>query len=100
VTILAPEAEPRWAADAVADADLVVLAIPLHRFVTFDPSLVAGKLVVDTTNYWPPVDGVVAMFEDRRPRGSPQRRALGIAGDDPAAVDTVAEVMAVSATVA
>ena len=124
--ILAPGAIAGWAADAVGDSDLVVLAIPLHRFETFDPSLVAGKLVVDTMNYWPPVDGVVEMFEDngygsseivarrlpgstvvktlnhigyheldadRRPKGAAGRRALGVAGDDPVAVDTVAGVI-------
>ncbi len=31
--VKAPSAEPRWAADAIRDADLVVLAIPLHRLV-------------------------------------------------------------------
>jgi predicted dinucleotide-binding enzyme len=124
--VLVPGAEPRWAADAVADADVVVLAIPVHRFATFDPALVAGKLVVDVMNYWPPVDGVQAMFEDdrwgsselvrqrlagstivktlnhigyheidedRRPEGSPERRALGVAGDDPATVDVVADLI-------
>ena len=124
--VLAPGAEPRWAADAVREADIVVLAIPLHRFAALDPDLVAGKLVVDTMNYWPPIDGVQEMFEDpeygsseivarrlarstvvktlnhigyhelddeRRPAGSPERRALGVAGDDPAAVNTVAEVI-------
>jgi 8-hydroxy-5-deazaflavin:NADPH oxidoreductase len=64
--VLAPEAEPRWAADAVDDSDVVVLAIPAHRFAAFDPGLVAGKLVVDAMNYWPPVDGVREMFEDHR----------------------------------
>ena len=49
--VLVPGAEARWAADAVADADLVVLSIPLHKFATFDPDLVAGKLVVDTMNH-------------------------------------------------
>ena len=126
VQVLAPGAEPRWAADAVEEADLVVLAIPLHKFTTLDPSLLDGKLVVDTMNYWPPVDGIQEMFEDRRygsseivqrrlvrstvvktlnhigyhelederrPRGSPERRALGVAGDDPAAVDVVAELI-------
>jgi hypothetical protein len=124
--VLAPGAEARWAADAVGRADVVVLAIPVHRFAAFDPALVAGKLVVDTMNYWPPVDGVVEMFEDHRcgsselvqhrlarstivktlnhlgyheleddvrPAGSPERRALGVAGDDPDAVDIVAEVI-------
>jgi predicted dinucleotide-binding enzyme len=64
-SVLVPGARPRWAADAVADADLVVLAIPIHRFADFDPALVAGKVVVDVMNYWPPVDGVQVMFEER-----------------------------------
>jgi len=64
--VLAPGAEPRWAADAVGEADIVVLAIPLHKFPTLDTSLVGGKLVVDAMNYWPPIDGVQEMFEDRR----------------------------------
>jgi predicted dinucleotide-binding enzyme len=124
--VLVPGSEPRWAADAVRDADIVVLAIPLHKFATFDPALVAGKLVIDAMNYWPEVNGFLAMFEDRqlssseivqrrlarstivktlnhigyhelaedrRPAGSPDRRALGVAGDDRVAVDLVAEVI-------
>jgi predicted dinucleotide-binding enzyme len=124
--VLAPGAEARSAADAVADADVVVLAIPIHRFAAFDSSLVAGKIVVDVMNYWPPTDGVQAMFEDgsrgtseivqdrlrestvvktlnhlgyhqmdeeRRPEGSPERRAVGVAGDDPDAVDLVGEIV-------
>jgi predicted dinucleotide-binding enzyme len=124
--ILAPGAKPRWAADAVAEAELVVLAIPLHKFATIDPVMVAGKIVIDPMNYWPEVDGRLAAFEDRRlgssevvqrrlaastvvktlnhlgyhdleddrrPAGSPDRRALGVAGDDPAAVQVVAELI-------
>jgi predicted dinucleotide-binding enzyme len=124
--VLAPGVEPRWAAEAVAEADVVVLAIPIHRFAAFEPALVAGKIVVDVMNYWPPVDGVQALFEDpecgsselvqhrlagstvvktlnhigyheledeRRPLGSPDRRALGVAGDDGGAVAAVAEVI-------
>jgi predicted dinucleotide-binding enzyme len=82
--------------------------------------------VVDAMNYWPPVNGLLEMFEDRRftsseivqhrlarstvvktlnhigyhemeedrrPAGSPDRRALGVAGDDPAAVEAVVEVI-------
>jgi predicted dinucleotide-binding enzyme len=124
--VLVPGVEPRWAADAVEDADIVVLAIPIHKFASFEPGLVAGKLVIDAMNYWPPVDGVQEMFEARRLSssevvqrrlagstvvktlnhvgyheleeelrlaGSPERRALGVAGDDSAAVSLVAEVI-------
>src|SRR6266700_1757274 len=34
--VLAPGAEPRRAADAVEEAGMVVLAIPLHKFPTLD----------------------------------------------------------------
>lgn len=124
--VLVPGARPLWAADAVADADVVVLAIPIHRFPTLDPALLADKLVVDVMNYWPPVDGLQAMFEDgkhgtseivqarlaestvvktlnhlgyheldedRRPAGTPGRRAVGVAADDPAALDLVSQIV-------
>jgi predicted dinucleotide-binding enzyme len=124
--VLVPGAEPRWAADAVGEADIVVMAIPLHKFATLDPAMVAGKLVVDAMNYWPPIDGVQEMFEDRRygsseivarrlarstvvktlnhigyheldeerrPAGSLERRALGVASDDPRAAGVVAELI-------
>jgi hypothetical protein len=63
--LVIPGARPRWASDAVADADIVVLAIPLHRFLDMNPALLAGKLVVDAMNYWPASDGVLTPFEDR-----------------------------------
>jgi 8-hydroxy-5-deazaflavin:NADPH oxidoreductase len=62
--LVIPGAQPQWAADAVADADIVVLAIPLHRFLDVDPALLNGKLVVDAMNYWPASDGVLKAFED------------------------------------
>jgi 8-hydroxy-5-deazaflavin:NADPH oxidoreductase len=62
--LLIPGAEPRWASDAVADADVVVLAIPLHRFGDLSPALLAGQIVVDAMNYWPASDGVLSAFED------------------------------------
>ena len=127
--LVIPGAEPRWARDAVADADIVVLAIPLHRFLDVDPGLLAGKLVVDAMNYWPASDGVLSAFsggashsrgsselvagrlagsavvkalnhigyhelEDRaRPAGTPGRGAAGVAGDDPAAVAALADLV-------
>jgi len=61
--VVMPGVKARWAADAVAASDLVVLAIPLHRFPALDPGLLAGKLIVDAMNYWAPADGVVPMFQ-------------------------------------
>jgi 8-hydroxy-5-deazaflavin:NADPH oxidoreductase len=61
--LVIPGAQPRWAGDAIADADIVVLAIPLHRFPDVDAGLLNGKLVVDAMNYWPASDGVLAAFE-------------------------------------
>ena len=60
--LVIPGAQPRWAADAVADAGIVVLAIPLHRFLDLDPALLNGKIVVDAMNYWPASDGVLEPF--------------------------------------
>src|SRR5260221_861979 len=80
VQVLAPGAEPRSAAEAVREADLVVLAIPLHTFATLDAALLDGKLVVDVMNYWPPVDGRQELFEDQRAGSSEivQRRLPGV----------------------
>jgi predicted dinucleotide-binding enzyme len=119
--LMIPGAQPRWARDAVAEADIVVLAMPLHRFGEIDPGLLSGKLVVDAMNYWPATEGVLEAFEyggsseivarrlagsvvvkalnhigyheleDRaRPAGAADRRAAGVAGDEPAAVATIA----------
>src|SRR5258706_7039596 len=124
--VVMPGVEARWAADAVAAADMVVLSIPLHRFPALDPALLAGKLVVDAMNYWATADGTVPMFQDqqvssseivqrrltrstvikslnqiayqdledgRRPAGSPDRHAIGVAGDDSSAAKLVGEVI-------
>jgi 8-hydroxy-5-deazaflavin:NADPH oxidoreductase len=45
--------------------------------------------VVKTLNHI----GYHELEDQRRPRGSPERRALGVAGDDPRAVDVVAELI-------
>ncbi len=62
----APGARARWARDATSDADLVVLALPLHRLPSLDPTILADRVVVDAMNYWPPVDGIIARFEGAR----------------------------------
>jgi hypothetical protein len=59
----APGAVATSAADLVAGTDLVILAVPLRRFRELPLASFAGHVVVDTMNYWPPVDGVLAEFE-------------------------------------
>jgi len=122
--LVIPGAQPRWASAAVADADIVVLALPLHRFLDLDGGLLSGKVVVDAMNYWPASDGVLKIFEDggsteivarllagstvvkalnhigyheledrARPADAVDRKAAGVAGDDPAAVTAIADLV-------
>lgn len=99
---------------ATDGADLVIAAVPLHRYTTLDREALAGHVVVDLLNYWPGTDGTIEDFEvprtsseviadflaasttvktlnhigyhemesDHRPAGSPDRRAVALAGDD------------------
>src|SRR5690349_7271456 len=61
--LLIPGAAPRWADDAVRDADIVVLAMPLHRFLRLESWPLSGRLVIDAMNYWPSSDGVLQELE-------------------------------------
>ena len=68
VEIITPGAAAVDVSEAV-QSDLVVLAVPLHRYRTLSPADLAGKVVIDAMNYWAPVDGTIEDFEDGR-RGS------------------------------
>jgi 8-hydroxy-5-deazaflavin:NADPH oxidoreductase len=57
VDVLAPGARASTTDEVVRHADIVVLAIPMHRFRELPSDLFAGKILVDATNYWQPVDG-------------------------------------------
>jgi predicted dinucleotide-binding enzyme len=57
VEVLAPGARAMTTGDVVRHADVVVLAVPTHRFRELPGDLFAGKVLVDAMNYWPPVDG-------------------------------------------
>ena len=63
VDIVTPGARPVEAAEAVT-ADLVVIAVPLHKYRSLNPRLLAGKTVIDVMNYWAPVDGQIDEFEN------------------------------------
>jgi predicted dinucleotide-binding enzyme len=64
VDVLAPGANAVTAADAVVGAELVVLALPLHKFRHLDTRMLAGHVVLDIMNYWTPIDGEISEFDD------------------------------------
>jgi len=110
-------------ADAAA-ADLVAVAIPLKDVQSIPAELLAGKVVIDTSNYYPRRDGKIpaldaeettvselvqehfsdahvvkafnhifasAITGDAQSAGTAERRALIVAGNDPAAKAAVSE---------
>ena len=122
VDVLAPGARALTTEEVVEHADIVVLAVPAHRFRELEPDLFAGKILIDAMNYWEPVDGIDdelasadtgtsaivqehfpsarvvkslnqlgyhELDELRRPQGSPDRIAVGAAGNDRLAVRAV-----------
>lgn len=58
VEVLAPGAVAMSTREVVAHADLIVLAVPMHRFRELARDLFAGKIVIDTMNYWEDIDGI------------------------------------------
>ncbi|QNN53346.1 NADPH-dependent F420 reductase [Nocardioides mesophilus] len=112
--------------EAAAQGDLVVVTIPLHAYRDVPVEPLAGKIVIDTNNYYPERDGRIDRLEDGsatssellqehlptsrvvkafnhimashlssqdQPAGTPDRRALAIAGDDPDAKKMVTELL-------
>ena len=63
VEIITPGAVAVTAAVA-AESNLVVLAVPLHKYRSLNPELLAGRTVIDAMNYWAPVDGRIDDFEN------------------------------------
>lgn len=64
VDVMAPGAIATSATQAARDSDIVILAVPLGRYRSLPAADLAGKVVIDAMNYWPPVDGIIAEFED------------------------------------
>ncbi|MEO7275136.1 MAG: NADPH-dependent F420 reductase [Vicinamibacterales bacterium] len=126
VNELGPSARAATTAEVAAAADLVVVTIPLGRYRTVPVAPLAGKIVIDTNNYYPQRDGLIPELDaatatssellqqhlpqskvvkafnhiyaaqlttDGTPAGTPNRRALVIAGDDAEAKKTVTELL-------
>src|SRR2546427_4312469 len=58
VEVLAPGARAVTTDEVVDHADVIVLAVPMHRFRELPRDLFAGKILVDAMNYWEEIDGV------------------------------------------
>ncbi|WP_442875140.1 NADPH-dependent F420 reductase [Actinoplanes sp. NBC_00393] len=61
---LGPAARAATPAEAAAAADLVVVTVPLRAFRDVPAEPLAGKVVIDTNNYYPERDGVFPELED------------------------------------
>ena len=123
---LGPRARAATPAVAAAAGDLVVVSIPLKNIASVPVEPLAGKIVIDTNNYYPQRDGHIRELDEERattsellqrhlpkskvvkafnhiyaaeltthgqPAGTKGRRALVIAGNDPAANATVARLL-------
>ncbi len=126
VTELGPHARATTPAEAAAAADIAVVTTPLSAIPTIPVEPLAGKVVIDTNNYYDIRDGHIAELDDEsttvsellqrhlptskvvkafnhiqfsalttegEPTGTPGRRALVVAGDDPEALATVAHLI-------
>jgi predicted dinucleotide-binding enzyme len=123
---LGPRARAGSPVQAAEAGDIVVVTIPLRNIKSVPVAPLAGKVVIDTNNYYPQRDGhipeldreetttsellqrhlpdskVVKAFNhiyaaqlttDGKPAGTPGRRALAIAGNDPDANRVVARLI-------
>ena len=60
VAELGPRARAATAEEAAQAGDIVVVSIPVKNFLAVPPAPLAGKVVIDTGNYYPARDGEIA----------------------------------------
>jgi predicted dinucleotide-binding enzyme len=63
VSVVAPGARVATPAELVERSDVVIVAVPVGKAATVPWEAFDGKVVVDATNYWPPVDGHIAAID-------------------------------------
>ena len=123
---LGPRARAATALEAAKAGDIVVVTVPLKNYRQVPVEPLAGKIVIDTNNYYPQRDGHIPELDDEtmttsellqahlptsrgvkafnhiyaaeltthgQATGSANRRALVIAGDDPAAKASVTHLL-------
>jgi predicted dinucleotide-binding enzyme len=126
VAELGPKARAATAVEAAQAGDIVVVSVPLKNYKAVPVEPLAGKIVIDTNNYYPERDGHITQLDNEstttaellqahlptsrvvkafnhiyaaeltthgQPRGTKNRRALVIAGDDAAAKETVSGLL-------
>jgi predicted dinucleotide-binding enzyme len=126
VTELGPRARAATALEAAKAGDIVVVTIPLKAYRAVPVEPLAGKIVIDTNNYYPARDGHIRELDEEKtttsellqahlpksrvvkafnhiyaseltthgqPAGSPNRRALVIAGNDADAKAVVTKML-------
>jgi predicted dinucleotide-binding enzyme len=57
ISVLAPGATASTIEELLDFADLIILAVPAHRFRQLPSDLFDGKILIDAMNYWPDTDG-------------------------------------------
>jgi 8-hydroxy-5-deazaflavin:NADPH oxidoreductase len=76
VAELGPRARAATPEEAAAAGDVVVVTVPLHARGDLPHEALAGKVVVDTMNYYPQRDGEVPELEDESTTTSELLQAL------------------------
>lgn len=64
VAELGSRARAAESADAAAEGDVVVVSIPLKNYRDVPAAPLAGKLVIDTNNYYPHRDGHISALDE------------------------------------